>query len=262
VSVIDRILFIGCDALVVAFVALSVYKGRFRRYLWLGLYTCAILAGNEVRRFFLAEYGVKSSKYFYAYYGSDFFIVVLKCVAVISVFEIILTDSPFRTVARSAFLIFFGLVAAISYALISHSVAHFYSRLIIDFQQNMYFVSVLLTVLLCVTLAHLRVADPQLRILVYGLGASAALQTCNWALQRLLPEVVARASWGVLQYIIPTATVAMLSLWCYALIRIPSMAEAIEQSEEPRRIPVRSEGAADVRNVIFGSTLAKAGARS
>lgn len=261
-SFLDRAFFIGCDALVVAFIGLSLYKGTFRRYLWLGLYASGILAGDQVRRFFLNGFGPRSTQYFYAYYGSDFVIVVLKYVAIISVFEIILRDSPFRKVARSAFLIFFGLVAAISYALISHSVAHFYSRLIIDFQQNMYFVSVLLTVLLCVTLGHLRVADPQLRILVYGLGASAALQTSNWALQRLLPEVAAKASWGVLQYVIPTATVAMLSLWCYALTRIPSMAEAVEQGEEPLRMPVHSEVAARAQNVMFAPVLAKAGARS
>src|SRR5580658_6482641 len=116
----DLVFLIGVETLALGFVVLGVLRGTFRRYLYLYLYTAGILSCDAVRAIALRSYGFRSNEYFFAYFGSDFLIVVLKYIAIISIFEIILHESPLRTQARLAFLFLFGLVAAMSYAFTSH----------------------------------------------------------------------------------------------------------------------------------------------
>lgn len=224
-NVVDLVLLFAVEALALGFVVLGVLKGTFRRYRYLCVYTGSIVACDAVRQICLRTYGWHSQEYLFSYFGSDAVLVILKYLAIISVFEIILSESPFRTQARSAFLGLFGLVAAMSYGFTSHLVISretlFLKRLIVELQQNMYFASVVLTALLCVTLAYLRVKEPQLRALVGGLGLSGALQASFWALQSLVSKDHFDSLWLALRYIPPVATMSMLAIWCYALTVLP-----------------------------------------
>src|ERR1022692_1998797 len=131
VNALDIGFLVTGQLLAVGFLLASIYRGVFRRYLFLNLYVASMVAADGARQVFLHFYGVRSDEYFYAYFGSDFCIVVLKYVAIISIFEVILQESPLRAQARAAFLVFFGLVGAIAYAFISgHPVNHFYKSLI------------------------------------------------------------------------------------------------------------------------------------
>jgi hypothetical protein len=221
----DLAFLIVVETLALGFVVLGVLRGTFRRYLYLYLYTAGILACDAVRALALRSYGLRSNEYFFAYFGSDFCLVVLKYLAIISIFEIILRESPLRTQARLAFLVLFGLVAAMSYGFTSHLLISketlFLKRLTVELQQNMYFASVVLTALMCLTLAHLRQNEPQLRALVSGLGMSGALQACGWAVQNLVSKDHFHALWGVIRYVPPAATMTMLAVWCYALTSLP-----------------------------------------
>jgi hypothetical protein len=226
-SVTDWLFLFGVESLAIGFIALSVIKGSFRRHLFLNLYTLGILAGDAVREVVFRIYGLRSLEYFFAYFGSDFCIVVLKYIAILSVFEILLRESPLRTQARLAFLFFFGLTAAMSYGFISNTVFSnatlFYKRLVVEFEQNMYFASVVLAALLCLTLAHLRVKDAQLRMLICGLGVSGALQTCSFAFVNLAPKDSFKMWWTLIHYISPLATGAMFSMWSYAVAHVPAL---------------------------------------
>ena len=251
----DLAFLFGVETLALGFVVLGVLRGTFRRYLYLYLYTAGLLACDAIRAVALRGYGLRSNEYFFAYFGSDFCLVVLKYLAIISIFEVILRESPLRTQARLAFLFLFGLVAAMSYAFISHLVISketlFFKRLTVELQQNMYFASVVLTALMCVTLAHLRLKEPQLRALVAGLGMSGALQASGWALQNLASKDHFHALWGVVRYIPPAATFTMLAIWCYALTSLP--ASAADEAEARQR--EREE------SLVLSPVLARVGVR-
>jgi hypothetical protein len=224
------ILFVG-DSLALAFVAICVWKSVFRRYLYLNLYSTSLLACSAVRQLVLHAYGRSSPTYFFTYFLSDLLLAVALYMAILSVFDIILRDSPLRNKARTAFASCFAIVAAISYFAISNSISHIYSHYIIALQQNMYFASVVLTILLCITLAHLRVEDPQLRVLVYALGVFGGMQAGGYALQNLLPKESFDAWWVVIRRILPLSTHVLLALWCSALVRVPALSRVFAPSE-------------------------------
>jgi len=231
-SVIDVLNVVVCDGLALTFLVLSALKGLTRRYLYLNAYGASMLASSAVRQVVLHSYGFQSKQYIYAYYVSDLILTVLLYMVILSVFEIILRDSALHGKARAAFLACFAIVAAMSYFAISSSLSNHFRRYIIELQQNMYFASVVLTVLLCIALAHLRVTDPQLRIIVFGLGAYAGLQAATYAFQNMLPPAIFKAWWGTMRYLFPLATEVRLALWCAALIRVPSLSQAPTRAEE------------------------------
>src|SRR5882757_8499688 len=109
VSVIDQIFMVGGQLLALAFVVLSVWKGSFRRFAYLNVYIAAIFSSDLIRPSVLHAYGIKSTQYFLTYYISDFLIVNLKYLAILSVLDIILRHSTFRQQARMAFIFFFAL---------------------------------------------------------------------------------------------------------------------------------------------------------
>jgi len=224
-NLVDLAILFAADGLALAFVVICVWKSAFRRYLYLNLYSVSILACSAVRQVVLHAYGRLSTQYFFAYFLSDLLLAVALYMAILSVFDIILRESPLRNRAKAAFVSCFAIVAALSFFAISNSISHiYYRRFIIELQQNMYFASVVLTILLCITLAHLRVEDPQLRVLVYALGVFGGMQASGYALQNLLPKETSQASWVVIRRILPLATPILLALWCSALVRVPPSA--------------------------------------
>ncbi|GEM_PF-5779558 len=234
------------QALAWGFVGLALFKGTFRRYKYLCIYTGSMIACDILREACLRAYGWRSQEYFFTYFGLDVLLVVLRYLATISIFEIILSESPFRTQARMAFLTLVGLVVAVSYWFTSNLVISretlFLKRLIVEVQQNMYFASVVLTLMLCVTLAYLRVKEPQLRALVGGLGMSAAMQAASWAVQSLVPKNQFDALWSVVRYISPVATLAMLAIWCYALTMLPVAVDETETERDRELVLVEARG--------------------
>src|SRR5258708_28635580 len=147
-SVIDILNVVVCDGLALTFLVLSAWKGSTRRYLYLNLYSASMLASSAVRQVVLHSYGFRSKKYFYTYYVSDLILTILLYMVILSVFEIILRDSALRRRARMAFLSCFAIVATMSYFAISSSFSSLnYGGYIVELQQNMYFASVVLTVL-------------------------------------------------------------------------------------------------------------------
>jgi sorbitol-specific phosphotransferase system component IIC len=252
-SKIDLMNVIVCDGLALAFLALGVWKGLTRRYLYLNLYCVSLLACSAARQVVLHSYGLRSTKYFYTYFQSDLVLAVVRYLAILSVFEIILRDSALRDRARRAFLACFAIVAIMSYFAISNSISHIYGRYIIELQQNMYFASVVLTFLMCIALAHLRVADPQLRVLVFGLGVFGGIQAGGYALQNMLPKSIFDASWDVIRRVLPFATHIMLALWCAALIRVPAIGRVLARPEE------FSEGITDHQGEMLEPVFARVG---
>src|SRR5258706_1675463 len=186
VSVLDVALAIGGHLLALGVVGVSWHRQAFRRYSYLNLYAIALLVVDLLRYVVLNAYGFKSMHYFWAFYLSDALLSLLLYLLILSFFDVVFRESPLRETVRLSLLGAFALLSFISYISISSSVKHFYSRLTIEFQQNMYFASVVLAVLLCVSLAHLRIQNPQLSMLIGGLGGDGTLAAAGYALPKNL----------------------------------------------------------------------------
>jgi len=231
-STIDLLNVVVCDLLALSFLVICIWKGMARRYIYLNLHSASLLISSGVRFLVRSSYGFQSTKYFYTFYISDLVLTVLLYMVILSVFETILRDSALRNQARGAFFVCFAIVAAMSYFAISNSLSNHVQRYVIELQQNMYFTSVVMTALLCVALTHLRVADPQLRVIVFGLGVYGGLHAAGYAWQNMLPKDTFLASFAIISRILPIATDLRLALWCAALIRVPALSEVTAGAEE------------------------------
>lgn len=237
VSVVDVVLAISGHLLALGVVGVSLRRHCFRRYSYLNLYAIALLVVDLLRYVVLNAYGFKSMHYFWAFYLSDAFLSLLLYLLILSFFDVVFRESPLRETVRISLLGAFALLSFISYISISSSVKQFYSRLTIEFQQNMYFASVVLAVLLCMSLAHLRVRNPQLSMLIGGLGVLAALQAASYALQNIL---MVKGLVEVVRLVPSISTAAMLGIWCYALAKLPTTSPVSEKRAKPTLQPAWS----------------------
>lgn len=234
VSVLDVVLAISGHLLALGVVGVSVHRRTFRRYSYLNLYAIALLVVDLLRYVVLNAYGFKSMHYFWAFYLSDALLSVLLYLLILSFFDVVFSESSLRETVRISLLGAFALLSFISYVSISSSVKQFYSRLTIEFQQNMYFASVVLAVLLCLSLAHLRVRNPQLSMLIGGLGVYATLQASSYALQNIL---MVKGLVEVVRLMSSISTAVMLGIWCYSLARLstasPVPVKGVEATLQP-----------------------------
>ena len=221
---------IGGHLLALGVVGVSLHRHSFRRYSYLNLYAIALLVVDLQRYAVLYAYGFNSKQYFWAFYLSDALLNVLLYLLILSFFDVVFRESPLRATVRLSLLGAFALLSFISYLSISSTVKHFYSRLTIEFQQNMYFASVVLAVLLCMSLAHLRVQNPQLSMLIGGLVVYATLQAASYALQNIM---LAKVLTEVVRLMSSISTAVMLGIWCYSLAKLPITAPAPEKRGEP-----------------------------
>ncbi len=220
----------------------SLRRACFRRYFFLNLYVMAVCACDALRWVFLRTYGFSSPQFSYAYYLSDAVLAILAYILILKFFDILFRNSPLRVTIRLALFFFFLLLAGMSYIFVSHSVSHFYSRLVMEFQQNMYFAMLVLAALLWVSLAHLQLGDRQLNLLITGVGIHASLLAGVFALASLLPKELYLALAPIVQRSSPLATITMFSLWSYAFLRVP--AEVTTPAPEPTLEPLLAQAEA------------------
>lgn len=222
VNVVDYILQVLVYGTAACVLVGSLRQRCLRRYFYLNLYVVALCGCDALRWAFLRAYGFSSPQYSYAYYLSDAVLAILAYVLILEFFDILFRNSPLRITVRLALFFFFLLVAGMSYVFISKSVSHFYSRLVMEFQQNMYFSMVVLAALLWISLAHLRLGDRQLALLITAVGIHASSLASGFALTNLLPANFFSAVIPLMQRLPALATITMFSLWSYALLRVPA----------------------------------------
>ncbi len=201
-------------------VGVCLHKGFFRRYLVLNLF---LLAGASVSigcAYVRSLYGYTSLQYFYFYYTADAIYSVFGYLLIASYFDQMFRPSAFRAYVRPTLGLFFLGVAGISGLFVAKHVGqpYFYSRFANEFQQNMFFVGVLLTFLLWISMTYLRSESRRFVLLVSGLGIYFSAHAVNYALQFLLKSDAATA---VLTKVPPVAYTVMVSLWLYTFLRVP-----------------------------------------
>ncbi len=188
-------------------------------YLFLNLYLVASVIFTVGCYYLYRTDGYGSIAYFYFYYTADGIQNVIGYLLIGSFFDYMFRQSSFRPYVRPTLAIFFLGIIAVSGVIISRSVDRFSAAAFLrEFQQNMFFVGVLLTFLLWVSMAYLRAESRRFVLLVSGLGVYFSAHAVNYAFQNLFPSPVVAAA---LTKVPPIAYTVMVSLWLYTFLRVP-----------------------------------------
>ncbi len=209
----------------VGVVCVCVRQHIFRRYFILNLY----LLTNIVFTVgcFYVLYVHTPVQYFYFYYTGDAIVTVINYVLIGSFFNYMFRHSVFRKYVQLTISFFFVGVVIVSGMFISGNVDRFYSSWMIEFEQNMYFVGVLLTFLLWMTMTYLGAETRRFALLVSGMGVFFAAHAANYAIRFLFPSLSA-----LTLVVPPLAYNFMVGLWLYTFLRVPEEEVAVQPARQ------------------------------
>jgi hypothetical protein len=226
-GIYDQVILWLSVVLALAAVFVCAYKSSFLRYFWLNLFLLSGIAFTLGCYYVQSVFGYDSDQYFYFYYTGDAVFNILGYVLIGTFFDRLLRPSSFHQYVRPTLVFTFLLILAISGRFVWQSVYRFESQFVYEFQQNIYFVGVLLTFLLWISLSFLSAQNTRFVLLVSGLGIYYSIHAGNYALQFLAPalrEYVYRVP--------PLAYVLMVGLWLYAFIRVPEAEPVVVTASE------------------------------
>lgn len=221
-------------------VAVCLWRKAFLRYFFLNAYVLFSAAFTVACMYWIRTEGYDSASYFYLYYVGDSFINVLGFLLIATLFDHMFRNSAFRPYVRPTLGLFFLGVVGVSLLVILRSVNRFSAPgFLVEFQQNMFFVGVLLTFLLWASMAYLRAESRRFVLLVSGLGIYFSAHAANYAVQFLSNSKVVAAA---LTKVPPLAYTLMVGLWLYTFLRVPEGAPAVAPAPAAPReeaVPVR-----------------------
>jgi len=212
-----------------ATVVVCLRQRCFYRYFFLNLYLLACLIFTVGGWYIIRTDGYNSGTYFYFYFIGDAFTTTFAYLAVGSLFAQMFRQSIFRPYVRPTLVFSFLLVVGISVLFISGSVdrMRLFPRFVIEFEQNMYFMGVLLTLLLWLSMTSLRAESRRFVLLVSGLGVYFSAHAANYALRFLFRDLQGEALKDILTSVPPLAYTFMVVLWLYTFWRVPEGEAAV-----------------------------------
>lgn len=208
-----------------------VARGHAKRAWELVFYLAVSSAVGVVRLYTLHHYGFTSSQYGNCYWTTDLLLVLAAFVLVVSFFRRACCHNQemwhFVRLLLGTVIVAIGVVSFFS--LSSHQ-DKLFSFFIVEFSQNLYFASLVLTTLLYLITLRMDIADESLALLVCGLGIEFAGPAAGLALTYLTTDEVGRIV-GV--YLFPLCDIGMILTWFYAISRVPGLAKAPRGRAEP-----------------------------
>ena len=215
-----------------------------RRYVSVAFYVALLLASELVRVCTWRTYGSSSPQYFYAYWTTDFLLVVGAFILVCFFFQRALAhEEKMWGFVRLLLFFVFILVIGISCLSFSRNYNHLVTTFVIEFNQNLYFTCLVLNTLLYILLQQINSADDELGLLVCGVGIQFAGPTATWALLTLTTgQDFARS---LMTYMMPFCTMGMLLVWGYTIGRVKD--KQTETGIAPHGAPVLAEATVDVQ---------------
>jgi len=220
-------------ALALGTVGVCLYQRCFLRYLLLNLYLLANVAFICGGYYVITHFGYDSKNYYFFYYTGDALVNITGFILIGSFFDRLLRESVFHKYVRPTLIFAFLLIVAVSSRFLAGNVDRFASRFVYEFQQNMYFVGVLLTFLLWISMSYLQAETRRFVLLVSGLGIYWSAHAANYALQYLVP-----ALGPILNMIPPLAYNLMALLWLYTFWRVPEDEVAVLEAPGEAMVPV------------------------
>ena len=209
-------------------------RGHLKRLAALSAYLACLLGADAARDGVLFLFGFASRTYAYCYWISDVVLTLAAFLLVCALFRRACVDqAKMWKQLRVLLAAVFVLVLAITSGSIAHNYSNLFSNFIIEFSQNFIFSCLVLVTMLYLFLMHSKSADDELILLVTGMGIQFAGPAAVLALFHLTSgQGFARTLAGLM---IPVCNLAKLSIWFYAVARVPKLVT--------RPLPERKAGA-------------------
>lgn len=200
--------------------------GRHAKRFWeLAFYLAISLGVGVARTYTLHIYGFGSSQYGNCYFTTDLLLVLAAFVLVVSFFRRACSrNQEMWQFVRMLLAAVIVAIAVISYFSLASHRDNFFSFYIIEFSQNLYFASLVLTTLLYLMTLKMEIADDRLSMIVSGLGIEFAGPAASLALIFLTHGAQISRDAGV--YFVPLCDSGMILTWFYAISRVPGAAKA------------------------------------
>ncbi|HUY12574.1 MAG TPA: hypothetical protein VMX16_02945 [Terriglobia bacterium] len=220
--------------------AALILKRRWRTIKGFSIYVFGLLCSDAVLRpVVLYRFGWSSSQYRYVYWSTDVLLTLGAFLLISCLFKRACEDKDELWASlRLGLSAVFVIVLVISFYSFSGDHSKAFASFILNFQQNLYFVCLVLNTLLYVMMQQIACSDDYLGLLVCGLGIQFAGPAASFALIHLTPG---DHSFVTLAYYVgPMCTLGMLLSWLYAVTREPQSIPA----RAPRRrqqVPVLAE---------------------
>jgi len=202
--------------------ALIVYLARKR--LWkrqgvVAFYLGCLLLTELTRAWVLYANGVRSWRYFYVYWSTDFLLVISAFVAVCLFFRrACMWEEKMWRYVQLLLPLTLILVIAISSVIFLHNYHHLPTFFVVEFNQNLYFTCLVLNTLLYLLLQYIGSTDDQLGLLVCGMGIQFAGPAATFALVHLTPGEAFARSLG--STVMRLCTLGALFVWAYAVMHV------------------------------------------
>ena len=193
-------------------------------------YLSSLVVGQLTRACFLHEYGLSSLRYYYAYWSTDF-LLVMSAFGVVCLFfrRACLREEKMWRLIRIFLVFLLVLVAAISGVSLSLNRHDFFTYFLVVFNQKLYFACLVLNTLLYLMLHRMNSADDQLELLVCGVGIQFAGPAATLALVHL--TYGGRFAKLLAYQTIPLCTFGMLLVWAYVIVYVPKTAGGLTRRE-------------------------------
>lgn len=194
-------------------------RGRGKKLRALTAYVAAILVTDSSRIWLSLHLGVSSVAYAYFYWLSDVVLALGAFLLVCAFFRRACSGQKLLWKhMRLLLALVFVLVVGVSLISLSRHYTSLFTIFIVEFEQNLYFTCLVLVSLLYILMQYFKPADDELGLLVCGMGIQFAGPAANFALVHLTSGEFYSAS--LLRFIPPLCTIAMLSIWTYAVAGI------------------------------------------
>ncbi len=225
---------------VLIYLLARVLRGHAHGLLGVTAYMLASVGVGGLRVYSAFHWGAQSRQYALCYWLTDCAVVFAVFLLIASFFRRACAEqakSSWRYV-RLMLLLVFVLTGGVAYISIVRHHATLFPFFVIEFDQDIYFVCLVLATLLYLLLQQLRSADDQLGLLVSGLGLGVSAYVASLALfyvsGRALP-------YGVLTgYVSPLCDIGMVAVWFYAAARVPKPVSATEARRAREVMPVQA----------------------
>ena len=210
------------------------WTGQWTRQGAVAFYLSSLVVGQLTRACFLHEYGLTSLRYYYAYWSTDF-LLVMSAFGIVCLFfrRACSREEKMWRLIRLFLVLLLVLVAAISGVSLCLNRHDFFTYFLVAFNQKLYFGCLVLNTLLYLMLHYMNSADDQLELLVCGVGIQFAGPAAALALVHLT-----YGGWfaKLLAYLtIPLCTFGMLLVWAYVIVYVPKTAGGLGRRDAPLR---------------------------
>lgn len=217
-----------------------VLNRRWRLVKGFSIYVFGLLCSDAVLRpIVLYRFGWRSSEYRYVYWSTDVLLTLGAFLLISCFFKRACEDrDELWANLRRGLSVIFVIVLLISFYSFSGDHSKAFASFILNFQQNLYFVCLVLNTLLYVMMQQSDCTDGYLGLLVCGLGIQFAGPAASFALIHLTPGDHSFIT--LAYYIVPACNLGMLLSWLYAVTREPQVI-TVRSRRRHHQVPVLAE---------------------